>query len=101
MIAIKKKQKSNTKKNESANLKTKLGILCIAGIFLSVFTMFFTSLDDVLFVAALVFTFLAIILLSSSKRFNNSPNNKISKWVFGDKVDPSNPFNIDRRYSSK
>lgn len=96
-----KKRKLDSQKDEPAKLKTKLGILCLAGIFLSVLAMFFTSLDDVLFVAALVFTFLAIILLSSSKRFNNSPNNKMSKWVFGDKVDPSNPFNIDRRYSSK
>jgi hypothetical protein len=96
-----KKQKSDAQRNEPTKLKTKLGILCVAGIFVSVLVMFFTSLDDVLFVAALVFTFLAIVLLSPSERFSNSPNNKISKWVRGDSIDPSNPFNIDRRYSSK
>jgi hypothetical protein len=96
-----KKQKFDAQINEPTKLKTKLGIFCLAGILISILVMFLTSLDDVFFFVTLVFTFLAIVLLSPSERFSNSPNNKISKWVFGDKVDPSNPFNINRRYSSK
>ena len=90
---------TNLQKKSLPELKTKLGILCVAGVMASVLAMFFTSLDDILFVVAFVFAFLAIILLSSSGKLENPLENKLSKWVMGDKVDPSNPFNIDRRYS--
>lgn len=92
---MKKQNSQNISLQVTKKLSLKIGFGCIVGALLSIILSIFTSLDDICAPIFFVLFFSGIILIFLSGKRSNDV--RINKWISGDTIDPTNPFNTDRR----
>lgn len=91
---MEKRDTNNSAKDAVNETMLKYGIISAVCAALSLALIFLTSLDNILFPLTFALMVLSIILMASSKKFNNSKNNTVN-WAdeyLKNPLDPRNPF---------